>query len=125
MTADMAFEPGRDAITADERTWGMLAHLSALAGLVVPLGNVIGPLIVWLARRERSPFVAGQAREALNFNITVAFGAVVCYGLTWLLVGIPLFVALALYWLGMTIVAAIKASEGVRYRHPVAMRLVA
>jgi uncharacterized Tic20 family protein len=91
----------------------------------VPFGNVIGPLIVWVARRDQSPFVADQAREALNFNITVAIAAVVCYGLTWLNIGIPLFVALALYWLAMTIVAAIDASDGIRYRHHVALRLIA
>ncbi len=125
MSAGTALEPGRNEITADERTWGMLAHLSALAGLVVPLGNVLGPLVLWLARREHSPFVADQAREALNFNITVACAAAVCYGLTWLRIGIPLFVALALYWLAMTVAAAVKASDGVRYRHPVALRLVA
>ncbi len=125
MNAGPVSERGSNEITPDERTWGTLAHLSALAGLVVPLGNVIGPLIIWLTRREQSPFIGGQAREALNFNITIACAALVCYGLTWLRVGIPLFVAVALYWLAMTIVAAINASEGVRYRHPVAMRLVA
>ncbi len=125
MSAGPVLEPGRDEITSDERTWGTLAHLSALAGLVLPLGNVIGPLVVWLTRRDQSPFIGGQALEALNFNITVACAALVCYGLTWLLIGIPLFVAVALYWLAMTIVAAIKAGDGVRYRHPIAMRLVA
>lgn len=124
MSAGAASEPAGEKVTADERTWGMLAHLSALPGLVVPLGNVIGPLIVWRARREQSPFVDGQAREALNFNITVACAALVCYALTWLSIGIPLFVALAAYWLAMTIVAAIKASGGIPYRHPVALRLI-
>ena len=58
------------APTENERTWGMLAHLSALAGLVVPLlGIVLGPLLVWLLRGDESEFVAGHAKEALNFNI--------------------------------------------------------
>jgi uncharacterized protein len=124
MTASDASEPGTSGIRADERTWGMIAHLAALAGIVIPLGNILGPLVVWLARRDRSRFVGDQAREAINFNITVAFGALACYVLTWLLVGILLFVALVLYWLAMTIVAAVKASEGVRYHYPLAVRLV-
>jgi uncharacterized protein len=125
MSASAASQPDRNEITSDERTWGKLAHLSALGGLIVPFGNVIGPLIVWVARRDQSPFVAAQAREALNFNITVTIAAVVCYGLTWLNIGIPLFVALTLYWLAATIVAAINASDGIRYRHHVALRLIA
>lgn len=124
MSASEASEPGRGEIPADERTWGMVAHLAALAGIVVPLGNVLGPLVVWIARREHSRFVGDQAKEALNFNITVAFGALVCYALTWLLIGILLFVALVLCWLAMTIVAAVKASEGIRYHYPLALRLV-
>ncbi len=125
MSASAASQPDRNEITSDERTWGKLAHLSALAGLIVPFGNVIGPLIVWVVRRDQSPFVADQAREALNFNITVAIAAVVCYGLTWLNIGIALFVALALYWLAMTMIAAIDARDGNRYRHHFALRLIA
>lgn len=127
MSASDASEPGASPseVPADDRTWGMVAHLSALAGIVIPLvGNILGPLIVWLARRDRSRFVGEQAKEALNFNITVAFGALACYVLTWLLIGILLFVALGLYWLTMTIIAAVKASEGIRYHYPIAVRLV-
>jgi uncharacterized protein len=124
MSASEASEPGRSELPAEERKWGMIAHLAALAGIVIPLGNILGPLVVWLARRGESRFVAEQAKEAMNFNITVAFGALACFVLTWLLVGILLFAVLALYWLAMTIVAAVRASEGVRYHYPFAVRLV-
>ncbi len=55
---------------ADERMWAMLGHLSAFTAFITGLGCVIGPLIVWLIKRETMPFAADQAREALNFNIT-------------------------------------------------------
>jgi uncharacterized protein len=103
----------------------MLAHLSALAGLVMPLlGIVIGPLVVWLARRDESPFVAEHAKEALNFNISVLIGAVVCGLLMLVLVGFLLGTALFIAWLVMTLVAAIKASEGAIYHYPFSLRLV-
>ena len=124
MSANETSERERSAVSADERTWGMVAHLAALAGIVVPFGNVLGPLIIWWARREGSRFVGEQAKEALNFNITMAFAAIACVILMWLLVGVALFAALALYWLVMTIIAAVKASEGIRYRYPIAFRLV-
>ena len=111
--------------TENERTWGMLAHLSALAGLVMPLiGIVLGPLVVWLARRDESEFVAAHAKEALNFNISVLLGALACMLLMLVFVGFLLGTALFVAWLVMMLVAAIKASEGQTYRYPFSLRLV-
>jgi uncharacterized protein len=110
--------------TQDERTWGMLAHLSTFAGFLVPLGSIIAPLVVWLIKRDQSAFVADQGKEALNFNISVLLAAIVCGVLVFVFIGILLGVALFIFWLTMTIIAGIKASEGVRYRYPFALRLV-
>jgi len=113
------------APTESERTWGMLAHLSALAGLVVPLvGIVLGPLAVWLVKRDESEFVAGHAKEALNFNISVLIGAIACTLLMLVFIGFLLGTALFIAWLVNLLIAAIKASEGHTYRYPFALRLV-
>lgn len=108
----------------DERTWGMLAHLTAFSGFLIPLGSVFAPLIVWLVKRDQSPFVADQGKEALNFNLSVLLAGVLCGVLVWIFIGILLGVALFIFWLAMTIIAAIKASEGIRYRHPFTLRLI-
>jgi uncharacterized Tic20 family protein len=111
--------------TENERTWGMLAHLSALAGIVVWLvGCVAGPLVVWMARRDQSAFVAEHAREALNFNITVVLAAIVCAVLMLVFIGFILGSALFIAWLVFTLIAAIRASEGERYHYPISLRLV-
>ncbi|MDE2138830.1 MAG: DUF4870 domain-containing protein [Gammaproteobacteria bacterium] len=103
----------------------MLAHLAAFGGLVVPLvGNVIAPLIVWQSWRGRSAFVEEQALESLNFNISVSIAAVVCWVAVFIFIGVLLGIALLIAWLALTIIAAIKASEGVSYRYPFALRLV-
>jgi len=113
------------APTENERTWGMLAHLSALAGVVVwLLGCVLGPLAVYLSRRDQSEFVAEHAREALNFNITVTLAAIVCIALMVVFIGFILGTALFIGWLVLTLIAAIRASEGERYRYPLSLRLV-
>ena len=113
------------APTENERTWGMLAHLAAFAGLVLPLiGNIVGPLLVWHSWRDRSKFVGGQALESLNFNISVSIGALVCWVLVVVFVGVLLFVALGVAWIALTLIAAIKASEGVGYHYPFSLRLV-
>jgi uncharacterized protein len=103
----------------------MLAHLAALVGLVFPMiGNVLGPLFVSIARGDQSPFVAAHAKEALNFNITVTLAAVVCALLMLVFIGFLLLSALFITWLVMTLVAAIRASEGGVYHYPFSLRLV-
>jgi uncharacterized Tic20 family protein len=108
----------------DQRQWAMFAHLSALAGLVMPFGSILGPLIVWLIKKDTMPLVNDQGKEALNFNITVAMAAVVCGVLVFVLVGFLLLPALVITWLAFVIIATIKASEGVTYRYPFTLRLV-
>lgn len=105
------------ARSSDQRTWAMLGHVAAFAGLVVPFGNILGPLVIWLVKKDTMPFAADQAKEALNFNITCTIAMLVSAALVLVLIGIPLLAAL-------TIVAAVKASSGERYRYPLTLRLV-
>ena len=113
------------APTENERTWGMLAHLAGFGGLVMPLiGNVVLPLLIWHSWRDRSAFVGEQALESLNFNISVSLGALVCGALVVVFVGLLLGTALFVAWLALTLIAAIKASEGVNYHYPFSLRLV-
>jgi uncharacterized Tic20 family protein len=121
-----------NAISAEQRQWAMFAHLSALLGLFTGgVGCVIGPLVIWLIKKETMPFVDDQGKEALNFNITVAASAliltVVGTILLVILVGFLFYFAvflLGIYWLVMTVIAAIKANEGVAYRYPFTLRLI-
>jgi uncharacterized protein len=111
--------------TQDERTWAMIAHLSAFTVFIFPPGgNILAPLIIWLTRRDTSAFVEAEAKEALNFNISVTLAGLVCGALTFALIGIPLGALLFLYWLVMTILAGVKATEGIAYRYPFTLRLV-
>jgi uncharacterized Tic20 family protein len=116
---------GGPSASADERTWAMIAHFSALAAFIAPpIGGVLGPLVVWLAKREHSAFASEAAKEAMNFNIAVLLGYLVCALLIFVFIGFLLGAALFVFWLVMTVVAGIKASEGVHYRYPVSLRLV-
>ena len=125
MSEPGAGPPPGAAPTENERTWGMLAHLAAFAGLVAPLiGNIVVPLLIWHSWRDRSSFVGEQALESLNFNISVSIAAVICWIAVFVFVGILLGLALAAAWIVLTLVAAIRASEGVSYHYPFSLRLV-
>ena len=118
-------EPTRPGIDRQERTWGMLCHLSAFAGFVVPwVGSVLGPLVVWLVKKEEFTFVDDQGKESLNFQITMLICGVVSGVLAIAGVGVMLAVAVAVYDIVMVIVASTRANEGSRYRYPLAIRLI-
>ncbi|MEO6518989.1 MAG: DUF4870 domain-containing protein [Pseudoxanthomonas sp.] len=110
--------------SAEERQWGLFAHLSALAGLVIPFGNVLGPLIIWQVKKDTLPFAADQGKEALNFNITMAIAAIISGLLTLVLIGFLLLPLVGLAWLIFTVLGAIKANNGEAYRYPFALRLI-
>jgi len=110
--------------SAEERQWAMFAHLSALVGVIIPLGSIIGPLVIWLIKKDTMPFVNDQGKEALNFNITVGIAAVVSWILCFILIGFLLLAVLAVGWLVFVIIATIKANEGTTYRYPFTLRLV-
>jgi uncharacterized Tic20 family protein len=111
-------------LSKDDTNWGMFAHLSALLGFLFPFGNVVGPLVIWLTKGKESEHVANEAREALNFQITVAIAALVCFVLIFVAIGVLLMALLAVADLVLVIVAAVTASKGQPYRYPFALRLV-
>jgi uncharacterized protein len=109
--------------TTDERNWGAISHLSAfIQFLGIP--SVVGPLIVWLMKKD-DPFVADQAKEALNFNISMTIYFIVSLVAIILLVGLILVPIVAIAWFALVIVAAVRASSGDTYRYPATIRFVA
>ncbi len=120
------------APTTHDKSLAMLCHLLAFAGGIAPIaGNLLGPLVMWLTQREKSAFADYHGKESLNFQITISLALALCFAFTaafsWVLIGllgIPLMVAIALYATVMTIIAAIKANEGVHYRYPFTLRLI-
>lgn len=107
-----------------ERSLALIAHLSALAGFIVPFGSVLGPLVVYLTKRDESAFVEDQAREALNFQITVILATLASAVLMIVLIGFVLLPVVLIWWLVGTILGATKASAGEWYRFPYTLRLV-
>lgn len=101
-----------DKISSDERLWATLAHLSIVAAAL------FGPLAIWLVKKEESPFVEDQAKEALNFQITVFIASAV---LIITFVG-PLVIGICGLVYG--IIAGMEANKGVYYRYPYILRLV-
>jgi hypothetical protein len=110
--------------SSDERMWGMLCHLSTFAGYLVPFGNILGPLIVWLVKKDEYAFVDDQGKEALNFQISITIYSLISGVLILALIGIPLLIAVIIFSVVMTVIAAFKDNGGEYYRYPLTIRLV-
>jgi uncharacterized protein len=123
MQQQAGFITGSPAPTADERTWGMIAHLSALVASVVGF-PFLGPLIVLLTKGKESAWVEQHAKEALNFQITATVAIWVSAFLMFCLIGFVLLPLVGLAALVLTIMAGIKANNGEMYRYPATLRLV-
>jgi len=108
----------------DERTWAMLCHFSAFAGLIFPFGNFLAPLIIWLIKKEELPFVEDQGKEVLNFQISMTIYLLISGILCIILIGIPILIGLVIFCFIITLIAAISANDGKAYRYPMNLRLI-
>jgi uncharacterized Tic20 family protein len=113
------------------RTWNMLCHLSALAGFIIPFGNILGPLLVWQIKKNEIPSVNVHGKAALNFQITVTLaafvGVVVAVILSFFCVGfllVPLVILIGLAGLVFAIIAGIKANNGEDYKYPFSFQII-
>jgi len=108
----------------DARMWAMFAHISAVAGYIFPFGNIIGPLVIWILKKDEYPFVNDQGKESLNFQISITIYVFISIILVFLLIGIPILIVVGLFALIMVIIAAINSYDGKAYRYPLTIRLI-
>ena len=111
-------------LSKDEKNWGMFCHLASFAGVIIPFGNIIGPLVIWLMKKDEYAFVDDQGKEALNFQITVVIAFISCFLLSFGIIGIFLLFVVGIFALIVTIIAIVKSSQGEYYRYPLTIRLI-
>ena len=111
--------------SSEVRTWSVLCHASALLGLFFHFfGHLLGPLIVWLIKRDLSPEVDANGKESLNFQISMLIYDIVAGILCIVLIGIPILIALWILNTVFVIIASVKTSEGKFYRYPFTIRFL-
>lgn len=115
----------------NERMWAMLCHLAALAIFIMPpIGNIIGPLIVWLIKKNDYPIVDQQGKESLNFQITISVCmlALTIFSIVTLGFGVwlaaPIMTILSLTDLALTIIAAVKTNDGIEFHYPFSFKFI-
>ncbi len=115
----------------DSRLWAVAAHLSAFVGIFGAVaGVIVGPLAIWLLRRQVDTFAAENAREALNFNLSVLLYGFALAILTFVTLGLglvftlPAMLLLGVAWIVLTLVAALRAGNDAVFRYPFTIRFI-
>ncbi len=111
-------------INSEEQTFSMLCHLSALAGMIIPFGHIIGPLVFWLIKKDQFPEVDRQGKEALNFQISMTIWMIISGILVIIVIGLFALIALGVLDLVITIVAAVKSNNGERFKYPLSLEIL-
>lgn len=107
------------------RFWAVLVHAIALIGFFVPVaGHIVGPLVIWLAKRDDSPELDAHGKESVNFQISMLIYNVIAGILCVVLIGVPILILLHFLNIIFVIIAAIQASDGKLFRYPISIRLI-
>lgn len=109
---------------SDENMWAMFCHLGGLVGAVLPPGNIILPLIIWLKYRDEYSLVEDQGKEAINFQISITIYAIASAILIFIAIGFFLLLALGIFAFIVIIIATVRASSGEKYKYPMTIRLI-
>jgi uncharacterized Tic20 family protein len=128
MSATSSFPPLEEpqvVPTPEERTWATLAHLSGLIAIWLGGFAFLGPLVIWLIKKDQSTFVGDQAKEALNFQIAVAIATWISIALMFVCVGFVLALVVYVGAIVYSVIAAMQANKGIYYRYPYTLRLIA
>lgn len=107
--------------SGQEKIWSILSHLSMF---FTPFVGIILPLVVYLSMRSESYYLATNAKEALNFHLSLIIYAICCVPLIFIVIGVPLLFLLWITSIVFAIIAAVKASDGECYHYPLALPLI-
>lgn len=116
-----------------DRTWAMLSHFAAFIGFIstvgIPLGNILGPLVIWIFKKDTSQFVSAHGKESMNFQISFSIYTFILTPLAfipiigWFFIA-PILFILYIMNLLLILLAGIKANDGRAYRYPMTIRFI-
>jgi len=107
-----------------ERTWAMLCHVSIFIGMIIPFGNILAPLVIWLIKKDEMSFVKDQGIQVLNFQISMTIYLILSIFLIILLIGIPIIFGLFIINFISTIIGAIQSNDGKFYRYSFSIQFI-
>lgn len=112
------------ATPSDEKNWAMFCHLAAFSGIIIPFGNIIGPLVLWSMKKEHSALVDREGKKSLNFQISMTIYLFISAILVFIGIGILLLIALGILNLIFVVMAIVKTLNGEDYQYPLTIKIL-
>ncbi|PCJ54567.1 MAG: orotate phosphoribosyltransferase [Planctomycetota bacterium] len=110
--------------STSERDLGALTHLLSFAGFAIPFGSIVGPLVIWLMKKDESEFLDQTGRAVLNFQISYVIWTIVAVILCFVLIGFPILFVLPILNVIFTIIGAVKARDGIVWNYPMTIKFL-
>ena len=114
----------QSTVSMDVNTWASIIHLSQLLGLVVPVAGWLVPLIIWMLKKNESPFLDTNGRIVLNWIISEFIYALICVLLCLIIIGIPLLLILMIVGIVFPIIGGVKAGNGESWPYPCSIKFL-
>lgn len=112
-------------LSSDDKLFGMLCHLASFCVFIgIPFGNIIGPVVLWLLKKNDSNFVDYNGKESINFQITITIASIIAGILCLILVGYLLLLVLFIINIIVVVQASLKANNGETYRYPFSLPFI-
>jgi len=108
----------------EERQWAMLSHFGTFSAFLIPLGNIIVPLVIWQVKKGESSFTVEHSKESLNFQISLMIYYIAATLLILIIIGFVLLIGLFIFNIITVIIAGISANEGKSYQYPMTIRFI-
>jgi uncharacterized Tic20 family protein len=107
-----------------EKLWNMFCHLSGLVGYVIPFGWILGPLIVWQIRKHEQPSIIEHGKEAVNFQLSMLIWVALAFVAVLIVIGFFILPVLGVLHIVFTVIAGVKANDGIHYKYPMTIRFI-
>ena len=111
-------------LSETERNWAMFCHIAAFAGYFIPFGGIIGPLVIWLSKRDESTWVNENGKASLNFQFSMLLYILLTIPLCFIIIGFPIIAVLLLLRIIFIVIASVRASKGEEFRYPLAIPFI-
>lgn len=108
----------------DLKSFTILMHLSVFAGMIIPMGGIVLPLVMWLTNKEKSSLIDAHGKNIMNWMISSFIYAIASVILMVVGIGFLMIIALVILSLVFTIMGAVKASNGEVFKYPLAIEFI-
>ncbi|MEO8073360.1 MAG: DUF4870 domain-containing protein [Acidobacteriota bacterium] len=120
----MQYQPQMSLQTPEQKQTGMFLHLSQLINLIIPLGGIVAPILIWQLKKDEIPALDAHGKMVANWLISALIYGAISFVLTFVLIGILGFIALGIMGIVFPIIGGIKANKGELFEYPLTIKFL-